>query len=47
MRQKFVPCKYRYQALNECPWASRIAKVCGGYMCFESIADYLTFIRQK
>lgn len=47
MRQQFVDCKYRYQALKECPWASRVSKVCGGFMCFESITDFLTWKRQK
>lgn len=47
MRQKFVECKWRYQAENECPWASKITKVCGGYMCFESIADYKIWRNQK
>jgi hypothetical protein len=26
MRQEIVNCKYRYQALNKCPWACRIAR---------------------
>lgn len=47
MRQKYVECKYRYQAIKLCPWASRATKVCGGYMCFESITDYEIFKNQK
>lgn len=47
MRTKYVPCKYRYQAVKECPWASKIVKVCGGYYAFESITDYLTWKNQK
>lgn len=47
MRIEFVECKYRYQAKKACPWASVIAKVTGGYRCFESVADYETWRRQK
>ena len=47
MRTKFVECGTRYQAAKECPWASRIAKVCGGFMCFESEYDYQTWRKQK
>lgn len=47
MRQKYVECKYRYQAIKECPWASKITKVCRGYMCFESITDYEIFKNRK
>lgn len=47
MRREFVECKYRYQAAKACPWASVIAKVVGGYMCFESVDEYETWRRQK
>lgn len=47
MRIKFIECKWRYQALKEYPWASKIAKVCGGYMCFESEQDYKVWRMQK
>ena len=47
MRKKFVECKYRYQASKECPWATYISKVCGGFMCFESVADYYVWVNQK
>lgn len=47
MRTKFVECRYRYQAQNECPWASKIRQVYGGYMCFESMNDYYTWNNQK
>ena len=47
MRTQTVECKYRYQAVKECPWASRIVKVTGGYKCFESIEDYNTWKNQK
>ena len=47
MRQKFVECTWRYQAEKECSWACKIAKVCGGYMCFESESDYKIWRKQK
>lgn len=47
MRKSFVQCKTRKQAADECPWASKIVKVEGGYMCFESISDYETWQAQK
>lgn len=47
MRQQFVECRWRSQAIRECPWASKVAKVTGGYMCFESIEDYKVWRNQK
>lgn len=47
MRQKFVECRWRYQAIKECPWASKVAKVYGGYRCFESVEDYKIWRNQK
>lgn len=47
MRVKFVECKYRYQALKEYPWASKICKVCGGFVCFESYEDWRVWNNQK
>jgi hypothetical protein len=34
-------------AKKQCPWASKIVKVDGGYMCFESLQDYETWRNQK
>lgn len=47
MRQSFVFTERRSEAKNECPWAERIVKVCDGFMCFESEADYHTWKNQK
>lgn len=47
MRAKYVECKYLYQALKECPWASKVVKSCDGYMCFESWTDYEVWKKQK
>lgn len=46
MKTKFVSGS-RYIAAKVCPWASRISKVVGGFMCFESVADYETWKNQK
>jgi len=39
MRQLFVQCLSRRTAQRRAPWAARIVKVCGGFMCFESQTD--------
>lgn len=35
------------QAHKLAPWAAKVVKVDGGYMAFESVADYETWKRQK
>lgn len=47
MRTTFVETDSREVAKKECPWAAKIVKVEGGYMCFESITDYNTWKNQK
>jgi hypothetical protein len=47
MRTQFVETNSRKAAAAECPWAAKIVKVDGGYMCFESVADYNTWHGQK
>lgn len=47
MRKSFVECKTRYQALKLCPWAASVAKVSGGFFCFESRYDYKVWKNQK
>ena len=47
MRKEFLEGATRKQAKELAPWASKIVKVCGGYMAFESIDDYKTWINQK
>ena len=47
MKTTFIETESRYKAKKACPWASRIAKVCGGFMCFESVDDYKTWKNQK
>jgi hypothetical protein len=47
MRTMFIECETRKEAINECPWTGKVVKVVGGYMCFESIADYEIWKNQK
>ena len=47
MKTQFIETESRYQAKKQCPWASRTAKVFGGFMCFESVDDYKTWKNQK
>jgi len=43
MKIVFVQDVTRKQAKKACPWESKTVKVCGGYLCFESINDYKTW----
>lgn len=47
MRQQFVRCNRRSEAVAQCPWAAIIVKAGNGYMAFESVDDYRTWIRQR
>ena len=47
MRKIFVECKTKFQAKTKCLWAEYFIKVDGGYHCFESYDDYITFKNQK
>lgn len=47
MRTQFCEAKTSFFAKKECPWASVIAKVTGGFMCFESVEDYKIWKKQK
>ena len=47
MRQKFLEVSTAREARTLAPWAAKIVKVTGGYMAFESIADYQTWAAQK
>lgn len=47
MRTEFIECADYRTAYRRAPWASRVAKVCGGFMAFESVDDYETWKRQK
>ena len=47
MRTEFIETESRYKAKQYCPWAMIAAKVCGGFMCFESSTDYKTWKNQK
>ena len=47
MRTQFVECKDRRTAKNRCPWAAKVVKAFGGFICFESIVDFETWKNQK
>lgn len=47
MKIKFVMTNKRSKAIEECPWSTKVIKVQGGYMCFESITDYSIWKNQK
>ena len=47
MRQQYIRAENIEQARDMAPWAAEIVEVEGGYMAFESVADYETWRRQK
>lgn len=47
MRTQFIETDKRAVAVKECPWATKIIKVEGGYMAFESLTDYETWKNQR
>jgi hypothetical protein len=47
MRQAFIQCETKGQALEECPWACEVIEVAGGYRCFESVVDAQVWRAQK
>jgi hypothetical protein len=47
MRIKLLELTSRNAAKNAAPWAAKIAKVCGGYMAFESVTDWEIWKNQK
>ncbi len=47
MRTEFLQAATAAQARKLAPWAAKVVKVDGGYMAFESIADYEMWKAQK
>lgn len=47
MRREFVRCRSRATAKRRCPWAAVIARVCDGFIAFESADDYDAWRRQR
>ena len=47
MKKEFVECKSYATAKHRCPWAALIVRVEGGFLAFESVADYKTWKGQK
>ena len=46
MRVQFIDATSRQRALKVAPWAARIVKVEGGYIAFESVDSYSTWLGQ-
>ena len=47
MKIQTFEVKTAAQAKKAAPWAAKVAKVDGGYRCFELLADYATWRNQK
>lgn len=47
MRKQNIEAKTAAEAKKLAPWADKVVKVEGGYIAFESIADYKTWKNQK
>lgn len=47
MRTEFIECADYRTAYRRAPWASRVMKVSGGFIAYESITDYDNAKRQK
>lgn len=46
MRRELIEVETEQEAHEQAPWAAKIVKVEGGWMAFESVADYETWQRQ-
>ncbi|KKN50290.1 hypothetical protein LCGC14_0634420 [marine sediment metagenome] len=47
MREVFLEVKTRRTAVRRAPWACKVLKVDGGYMAWESWANYELWLRTK
>lgn len=47
MKTQLITAKSTAEARKLAPWAAKVTKVEGGYMAFESVADYRTWKNQK
>jgi len=47
MRKEFINCSCRKTAWLRAPWACKVVLVCGGFIAFESMSDYLIYKAQK
>jgi len=45
--RKFIECADRRTAKKRCPWAAKVVKVYGGFICFEFTTDYEIWKNQK
>ena len=47
MKTEYINALTAKQARKLAAWAAKVAKVGGGYLAFESVADYQTWRKQK
>ena len=47
MKEFLEGCKTAKEAKEKATWAAKVVKVEGGYMAFEFMTDYTTWINQK
>lgn len=47
MKTETIKASSAKQAHKLAPWAAKVVKVEGGYIAFESVADYQTWRKQK
>ena len=47
LRQPFVQCESRAEAVERYPKAVAVIKVEGGYLCFDSIEEYLAWDKKS
>jgi hypothetical protein len=47
LRRAFVGAKHRDEALSRAPWAEVAYKVAGGFMLFETEADFRAWRRDR
>jgi len=47
MKRELIYLKTYNGAKRRCPWAAVIARIYGGFIAFESVADYNTWKNQS
>ncbi|WP_163056815.1 hypothetical protein [Acidithiobacillus ferrooxidans] len=46
-KETFTGSVSRYFVQRQCPWATKVVKVSGGYKAFESIEDWKVWKKQR
>ncbi len=47
MRIMHIPVVTSTAARHEAPWAAKLVKVTGGWLAFETLADYRAWVRHR